>query len=1282
MATLVLQAAGAALGGVFGPVGAIIGRAAGALAGNVIDRSLISGLTTIEGSRLANARIAGAEEGTAIPRVYGTMRIGGTLIWATRFEEEVSKERSGSKATGPRVETYRYFANFAMGLAEGPVAAIRRIWADGMEIDQTDYEIRFYEGTESQGPDPLIEAKQGAGNAPAFRGLAYVVFERMPLDAFGNRIPVLQFEVLRVIDPLESRIKAVTLIPGATEHGYATEVATEKTGEDRGRKINRNQLRRATDWEASLDELQALCPHLERAALVVSWFGTDLRAGHCRVRPGVETRMRNEEKPAWRVCGHDRASAHPISLSSGGPAYGGTPNDQSVIQAIQDLKARGIGVYLYPFLMMDIPQGNGLPDPYGWGEQAAFPWRGRITCHPAAGQPGSADKTATGAAQALAFMGAARAADFEVDGESVRYEGADEGYRRLVLHYALLAQAAGGVDGFIIGSELRGLTQIRDAGGNYPFVAALVELAEDVRAILGPMTKLTYGADWSEYFGHQPQDGTGDRLFHLDPLWASPAIDAVGIDNYMPLADFQDKDFTQAHPDGAVIADDEAAMRASIASGEGYDWYYAGSADRVARNRSPISDGLAGKPWVYRYKDIENWWAHRHYDRVGGAELTAPTAWTSRMKPIWFTELGCPAIDRGGNQPNVFVDPKSSESETPYFSSGARSDEMQRRFLNAHLDYWNGSQAPEGMVDPGHVFVWTWDARAAPAFPEDPDVFADGANWQTGHWLNGRLGAGTLATVIAAIARDCGIGEVDVSAVSGNLQGYVMGQQSSARALIEPLLTAYRLDAAEDAGTLVFRSRDLASAPAAVIDVIAEIEDEPLWSETLGQDGDYASEAILTYQAEDNEHEPASVRSRRAEPAHQRALSLSLAATLDEQAAQGAVEAMLRDHRLGRRQISFCLPPLALAQEPGDVVELAHGPEGRFVITRIEDDDVRRVTAREAGVGGVSVATAAKARRKARGGAANAVYQPLVVLMDLPRLGDGDEQDFAMAAAAASPWRRTRLSVSSGLDGYDGRLTLSRRASLGRLTAPLATGPTAVIDRMNAVTVRMTSGGLESVSRTASLNGANRAAIATANGGWEVMSFERATEIEADVWRLEGLLRGLYGTEDAMAAGAETGARFVLLDSAVEPLGLKRAEAGLTLNWIAEAAGSGGGRAGPIAFSGGERAATPLAPVHLSGWRDAGGDAHFSWVRRGRIDADGWDGDDIPLDESREAYRLDIFKDGSVARSLTVSAPDAVYAGADEIADFGTVQTALTIRIRQKGARVALGLPAVSTLFL
>ena len=51
MATLLFQAAGAALGGVFGPVGAIVGRAVGALAGSIVDRSLISEIITVSGDQ-------------------------------------------------------------------------------------------------------------------------------------------------------------------------------------------------------------------------------------------------------------------------------------------------------------------------------------------------------------------------------------------------------------------------------------------------------------------------------------------------------------------------------------------------------------------------------------------------------------------------------------------------------------------------------------------------------------------------------------------------------------------------------------------------------------------------------------------------------------------------------------------------------------------------------------------------------------------------------------------------------------------------------------------------------------------------------------------------------------------------------------------------------------------------------------------------------------------------------------------------------------------------------
>src|SRR5690606_2214116 len=107
--------------------------------------------------------------------------------------------------------------------------------------------------------------------------------------------------------------------------------------------------------------------------------------------------------------------------------------------------------------MMDIPADNALPNPYGGTGQPAYPWRGRITCHPAPGQPGTPDKTPAAAGQIGAFM--------------------DNGYREMVLHYAGLAAEAGGVDAFLIGSELVGLTTIRDGAAHFPFVAALRDLA-------------------------------------------------------------------------------------------------------------------------------------------------------------------------------------------------------------------------------------------------------------------------------------------------------------------------------------------------------------------------------------------------------------------------------------------------------------------------------------------------------------------------------------------------------------------------------------------------------------------------------------------------------------------------------------------------------------------------------------------------------------------------------------------------------------------------------------
>lgn len=96
MATIVLGAVGTAIGGGFG--GAVLGFS-GAAIGSMVDSWIVSSMMLgqrIEGQRLDSLRLTSATEGVIIPRLYGRMRIGGNIICATDFREEVNTRKQGS----------------------------------------------------------------------------------------------------------------------------------------------------------------------------------------------------------------------------------------------------------------------------------------------------------------------------------------------------------------------------------------------------------------------------------------------------------------------------------------------------------------------------------------------------------------------------------------------------------------------------------------------------------------------------------------------------------------------------------------------------------------------------------------------------------------------------------------------------------------------------------------------------------------------------------------------------------------------------------------------------------------------------------------------------------------------------------------------------------------------------------------------------------------------------------------------------------------------------------
>ncbi len=1322
MATLALGALGAAAGSALLPAGltvlgttitgAAIGSQIGALAGHGVDQALFgsSGQSrAVDGPRLTDVRVTASTEGAPIPRLYGRARLGGQLIWACNLIETVvprASTRSGSgkgnRGTANAGVDYTYAAHFAVALCEGPIASLGRVWADGREIDLGTFTWRLYTGTDAQQPDALIDAKQGAGNAPAYRGLAYVVFESMPLADFGNRIPQLSFEIFRPVDSLASQIRGISLIPGSGEFAYAPGEVSHTVNRISSAFENVHTRQGGTDWAIALDQLQSSLPNATSVSLVVSWFGTSLDAAQCQLLPCVE-RLDKETTPyAWRVSDVVRETAPIVSYLNGRPAFGGTPSDQSVVDAIRDLKARGLSVVFSPFILMDVPAGNALPDPYSSSvSQPVYPWRGRITVSPAAGRPGTPDKTSAATAAIAAFTGAAQASHFAIAGDTVTYSGPPEfSFRRMILHYAHLAKAAGGVDAFVLCSELRGLTWTRATANSYPFVTALQQLAADVRAILGAATKIIYAADWTEYFGHQPADGTGDVTFHLDPLWASPHIDAIGIDCYWPLADWRDG---TTHTDalaGARSIYDQTYLRSNLTGGEGFTWYYASDVDRAAQVRTPITDG-AGKPWVFRTKDLTTWWQSAHFNRPAGIESATPTAWVPQSKPIWFLELGCPAVDKGANQPNVFVDPKSSESFFPYFSTRTRDDAMQRAYLQAFHDAFDPA-SPDAvaglnpvssiygsrMLDLSRMHVYCWDARPYPAFPNRTRTWGDGPNYALGHWISGRIASVSLGALLQRILDDYGFYASDAHAVSGMVPGFVIDRIMSARDAIQPLELAYFFDSLESEGRIVFRQRagttnglTLSSA-----DLVETRADAALAHITRAQETDLPAAAKVAYISSAGAYPQAIAEARRIGGASHRVSTATLPLVLDASSASAIADTWLFESWAAREKATFTLPPSQLALEPGDIVTLQSGDRSYLLrITEVGEHGARDIHALSIDPSVYGVVPISD--RPDNPEPSTPAGKPLALFLDIPPLTDDTSDSAGYVAGAQSPWPGT-LAVwrSPELSGFSLKALLPTPAITGVTVNALPTGPVWRLDHTNTLLVDIDSGTLESITRLQMLGGENLTAVERTPDHWELLQFESATLVGTGRYALTNLLRGQRGTEPAPGTIIPAGARFVLLDGSVIPVTMSADDIAQPFNWKVGPASRDIGDSSYLsvthAFRG--QGLLPWSPVQLRGTRNAIGDLTVTWLRRTRTNGDSWLPEEIPLVEDSESYRIDILAssapNAATVRTITATSATTTYTAAQQTTDLGAPSPAITLRISQLSRILGPGTPATATL--
>ena len=1237
MASLILSTIGSAL---FGPVGG----AAGALAGSALDQALVTSLTParIQTSRLSSLKVQGDGEGAAIPIVFGRARMTGQVIWAAQFKEHDKKRTIGGKG-GQRVVERYYSISFALGLCEGPIHGIGRIWVNGEVFDLSQVTYRLYLGGEDQEPDPLIEVIEGIDAAPAFRGLAYLVFEDLAVTAFNDRIPNISVEILAPTPAeanrprLQDLARGVCLIPGAGEFAYATTPVQTiwKPGTAQPENLHVQSAR--ADLCVSLDNLARDLPRVDHVSLVVAWFGTDLRAGQCRIEPRVDQPFKPTRPRAWQVAGVSRGDANLVSSVDGRPAYGGTPEDASVIEAITELKGRGHQVTLNPFVMMDVPAGNLLPNFQGGLGQPAYPWRGRITC---------ASGSATVEAEISAFFGAASASHFSLRGQEPIYSGpAEWSYRRFILHQAMLAKAAGGVESFLIGSELVGLTQVQSVTGQFPTVTALKALAAQVRLILGPQVKIGYAADWTEYGGYNPP-GTQDLCFPLDPLWADPNIDFIGLDWYPPLTD-------RRHGEPEL---DLAALQAGIEGGEGFDFYYASEADRLARTRIPITDGAYQEPWVWRVKDVRSFWSQAHFERVNGLRLTTPTPWVPQSKPIRLMELGFPAVDKGANRPSVFPDPKSSEAGLPPFSTGSRDDREQRLALEASLSYWQAHSpisAIDGrpMIALEHIFLWTWDARPYPHFPQLQTVWGDGGHAATGHWLAGREGGLPVRELLVGIGARAGLTRLVTDGVSGSVEGFVVESPAPARALIDSLLQPLGLEAHP-------RFEGLQ-----ILDILAP---QPVFSLTASdfqmkegaadiarviQPQEAPSYVQVTTYASEHDFEPANYRTEGAGSSGL-ALSTTLPLVVDGESRQAIAKQVATAASLERLQGKLT-PAIAACMQVGD----------RFVW---EDGTLWRVDRLEGPWAQELVATPAPQPRlapllshaiEAQPHLPWLAAPPDLVVLDLPMPYTSIQAPKPLLGAFASPWPGiVEVRVADRLVA-----TISRAMTHGRLAAALAAAP---------ISRRLSTGCLVEFASNGAPPVSGKAALYGPDGVIDIFSWTDTTWVSSQTWRLEGLVRGYHG--GAFGPSAQVGCGFVVLDDALVSADFDPSLVGLPLEWTAApSALPDAATRVEAGFSG--RALLPWSPCHLRARRSQSG-IQLSWVRRASGDGDSWVLPDVPQPIAAEGYSVSVLNSAGIPlRIIEVHGPSYLYPAVEEIADFGSLQTEITVSVCQLGPIGRLG---------
>jgi hypothetical protein len=584
----------------------------------------------------------------------------------------------------------------------------------------------------------------------------------------------------------------------------------------------------------------------------------------------------------------------------------------------------------------------------------------------------------------------------------------------------------------------------------------------------------------------------------------------------------------------------------------------------------------------------------------------------------------------------------------------------------------------------------------------------------TWRFMNRKSGGGwTLGQICADVADQCGMrpSDYNFTDLDQNVPGYTW-TQGAGKDVIGALLDLHDSDIRPHG----FIQEGLKRGQPLVGNVITtdwmvnensgdRASSTPLYTAPMTAETDLPLRVRATFADPSIEEQPNNAAAQRnaASVATNREQSFDLT-TLNEDPAviQPLLERALRRYWVGSTKPAFLLTPLEIRLEPADV-RMVRFEDGELLRCRATKIVIRanRTIQTEWEVDGETqvnppsweLDNASPLNRVfSTPGAFTYGRTPDVIpvpvqtkgfVFDTPLLSDAHDQSAPFLYDAASPysdaamwlgalaWHADDNSADAVYDiGWDsfgsGELTV-----WGNCGNTLPSALTEIMDEGSHLDVTILGGGsLSSVSEDALLNDST---LNLALVGNELIQFRDAVETGTNIWRIGGFVRGARNTEYAVA-GHAAGETFLLIGSHVHKRTIGASEIGDTDYYKFSSIGFDSSVTGPtITIPFAANAHRPPAPAHLELSRNAiTGDWTISWIRRTRIGGGSVNGQDVPLGETSEAYRIKVMNGAVVVATYNVTSPTMVYSNAEQTVDWGSAQTHLTVEVCQMSTALSL----------